>query len=431
MVQTIARRPLPRSLYRQTAPPAPQTDALDHDITAQVAIIGAGFTGLSAALHLAEAGIDAVVVEASEIGWGASGRNGGQVNPGLKWEPEELEHHFGADLGGRMVRLGDAAPRLVFDLIARHRIDCAPRRGGTLRAALSTRAAGEVRDFQRQWAARGADVVAADAREMARLTGTGAYVFGAHDRRGGQVNPLAYCRGLARAALKAGARVFTGTPALKLSRRADGWEVETPKARVRAGRVILATNGYSDDLWPGLRRSVIPVFSSITATEPLPPEIAAPIMPNGVVLYEMSASYAYYRFDDAGRFVMGGRSVLRNATAPEDYRALVAHATRLFPVLKAVEWTHRWNGQVAVTWDHLPHLHEPEPGLLIGLGYNGRGVAMASAMGRVLARRAGGAEAESLDLPVTRISPILGHAGWPLAVKARLKWDRLREAFGR
>lgn len=431
MVQTIARRPMPRSLYRDTVPPAPETGPLDHDIAAQVAIVGAGFTGLSAALHLAEAGIDTVVIEASEIGWGASGRNGGQVNPGLKWEPEELEHAFGPDLGGRMVRLGHDAPALVFDLVARHRIDCSAKRGGTLRAAVSERSTEGVRAFQRQWAARGADVVIAEGKEMARLTGTGAYLLGAHDRRGGQVNPLAYCRGLARAAVKAGARLFTDTPATGLARNAQGWELSTPKGRVSAQRVILATNGYNDDLWPGLRRSVIPVFSSITATEPLPPELAAPIMPNGVVLYEMSASYAYYRLDDAGRFVMGGRSVLRPASAPDDFRTLVAHATRLFPVLKAVEWTHRWNGQVAVTWDHLPHLHEPEPGLLVGLGYNGRGVAMATITGRMLARRAAGGGPETLDLPLTRISPIPFHAGWPLAVKARLKWDRLREGAGR
>ncbi|RTL93025.1 FAD-binding oxidoreductase [Ancylobacter aquaticus] len=431
MVETLARRPMPRSLYRETAPPAPETGALAGDVTAQVVIIGAGYTGLSAALHLTEAGIDTVVLEASEIGWGASGRNGGQVNPGLKWEPDELEQAFGADLGRRMVRLGDEAPGLVFDLIARHRIDCAPKRGGTLRAALSERAAKGVREFQRQWAARGADVVIAEGKEMARLTGTGFYPLGAHDRRGGQVNPLAYCRGLARAALAAGARLFTDTPATRLGRSAGGWEITTPGGRVTAERVILATNGYSDDLWPGLRRSVIPVYSSITATEPLPPELAAPLMPNGVVLYEMSASYAYYRVDDAGRFVMGGRSVLRPATARQDFRALVVHATRLFPVLKAAEWTHRWNGQVAVTWDNLPHLHEPEPGLTIGLGYNGRGVAMATATGRMLARHAAGGGREALDLPVTRIKPILGHAAWPLAVKARLKWDRLRETFQR
>ncbi|WAC25487.1 NAD(P)/FAD-dependent oxidoreductase [Ancylobacter sp. SL191] len=429
MAQTIARRPLPRSLYAKTAIPAPETTALTGDVTAKVAIVGAGFTGLSAALHLAEAGVETVVLDASAIGWGASGRNGGQVNPGLKWEPEDLVATFGADLGGRMVKLGDEAPQLVFDLIAKHGIDCAPQRGGTLRAAISETAATGIRSFQRQWSARGADVVLADAKEMAALTGTGAYRMGAHDRRGGQVNPLGYVRGLAGAALKAGARIFTDTPAVKLTRGTGGWEIATPTGTVRAERVILATNGYSDDLWPGLRRSVVPVFSSITATEPLPAQVRAPIMPNGVVLYEMSSSYVYYRLDDAGRFVMGGRSVLREASAPVDYTALVDHATRLFPVLRAFEWTHRWNGQVAVTWDHLPHLHEPEAGLHIGLGYNGRGVAMATATGRMLARRAAGGGPETLDLPVTRIRPILGHAAWPLAVKTRLKWDRLRETF--
>nr|WP_250152557.1 FAD-binding oxidoreductase [Ancylobacter radicis] len=421
---------MPRSLYAKTAIPAPETTALSGDVTARVAIVGAGFTGLSTALHLAEAGIDTVVIDASAIGWGASGRNGGQVNPGLKWEPEDLVARFGRDLGGRMVKLGHEAPSLVFDLIARHGIDCAPKRGGTLRAALSESAATGIRDFQRQWTDFGADVVLADAREMVRLTGTGAYIFGAHDRRGGQVNPLGYCRGLAGAALKAGARIFTDTPAVKLTRGAGGWEVTTPGGTVRAERVVLATNGYSDNLWPGLRRSIVPVFSSITATEPLPPELVRAVMPDGVVLYEMSSSYAYYRIDDAGRFIMGGRSVLREASAVEDYRALVDHATRLFPVLRAFEWTHRWNGQVAVTWDHLPRVHEPEAGLHIGLGYNGRGVAMATAMGRMLARRAAGGGPETLDLPVTAIRPILGHAAWPLVVKTSLKWHRLRECLG-
>ncbi|MGA0565439.1 NAD(P)/FAD-dependent oxidoreductase [Ancylobacter sp. VNQ12] len=430
MPRTIPRRPLPPSLYADTAPPAPTTTELAGDVTAKIAIIGGGFTGLSTVLHLAEAGVDAVMIEANEIGWGASGRNGGQVNPGLKWEPEELEAGFGPDLGARMVRLGSEAPGLVFDLVERHGIACAPRRGGTIRAAVSPRSAVGVRSYQRQWAARGADVVIAEGAALAKLTGTRAYPLGAHDRRGGQVQPLAYARGLAGAALKAGARIFTGSPALSLARKGGGWRVTTPAGTVTAERVVLATNGYSDDLWPGLRRSVIPVYSSITATAPLPPDIASAIMPNGVVLYEMSSTYAYYRMDEAGRFLMGGRSALRDTSDPHDFAGLVVHAKELFPALDVATWTHCWNGQVAVTWDHLPHVHEPEPGIHIGLGYNGRGVAMATAMGRMLARRATGGGPETLDLPVTSIQPILGHFAWPLAVKSRLKWDRLREVVG-
>jgi glycine/D-amino acid oxidase-like deaminating enzyme len=424
------RRPLPTSLYADTARPAPATPTPAGDLTAKVAIVGGGFTGLSTALHLAEAGIDAVVLEANEIGWGASGRNGGQVNAGLKWNPEELVAGFGPDLGARMARLGAGAPDLVFELIERHGIACEAHRGGTLRVAGPRRSEAGIRDFTRQWRDLGAPVELLERDGIARLAGTTAYPLAAFDRRGGSVNPLGYARGLAEAALAAGARIFTGAPAVRLAREGGSWVVETPTARVRAERVVLATNGYTDDLWPGLRRTVIPAYSAIVATAPLPAEIAARIMPARPVLYEMSAAYAYYRMDVDGRFVMGGRSPLRDTSAMADYRGLIAHATRLFPDLAGATWTHAWNGRTAITWDHLPHIHEPAEGLHIGLGYNGRGVAMGTAMGRMLARRLGGAGREALDLPVTKPAPIFGHVAWPLAVTARLKWELLRDRLG-
>jgi glycine/D-amino acid oxidase-like deaminating enzyme len=430
MPATPARRPLPRSLYAETAMASPPTEPLRGDASTRVAIIGGGFTGLSTALHLAEAGVPALVLEAHEIGWGASGRNGGQVNAGLKWEPESLEATFGPDLGPRMVRLGGEAPDLVFDLVARHGMACAPARGGTIRAAVAPRSEAGVREYQRQWAKRGADVVLLDRPGLAALTGTKAYPLGAFDRRGGSLNPLGYARGLAAAALASGAGIHSGATATGLRRSGSGWQVQTPGGTVRAERVVIATNGYSDGLWPGLRRSLIPAFSAITATEPLPEELAAAIMPARPVLYEMSAAYAYYRVDDQNRFLMGGRSVLRDSSDFSDYRGLAAHALRLFPALRGVAWTHAWNGRTAITWDHLPHVHEPEDGLHVGLGYNGRGVAMATAMGQMLARRAAGGAREELDLPVTRIAPIPGHFAWPLAVKARLHWERLRERVG-
>ncbi|WP_407051485.1 NAD(P)/FAD-dependent oxidoreductase [Methyloraptor flagellatus] len=430
MSVVVPQKPLPKSLYAETAQPAPETAPLAGDVTTRVAIVGGGYTGLSTALHLAEAGIDVIVIEANEIGWGASGRNGGQVNAGLKWEPEELESGFGADLGKRMARLGDSAPDLVFELIQKHGIDCAPVRGGTIRAAVSKRSEAGIRTYQRQWAERGAPVELADAEKMVALTGSHAYSFGAYDRRGGQVNPLGYARGLAKAALAAGARIVTRTAVLGLTQTGAGWTLRTATGTVTADRVVIATNGYSDDLWPGLRRSIVPAFSAIAATAPLPAEIAAAIMPTRPVLYEMSAAYAYYRVDDQGRFLMGGRSVLRDSATFSDYRGLVSHARRLFPALENALWTHVWNGQTAITWDHLPHVHEPAPGLHIGLGYNGRGVAMATAMGRMLARRTAGGTAEELDLPVTKIDPIFGHVAWPFAVKGRLFWEKFRERMG-
>jgi glycine/D-amino acid oxidase-like deaminating enzyme len=423
------REPAPRSLYAETARPAPPTQPLDGDSSADVVIVGAGFTGLAAALQLAEASRDALVVEARDIGFGASGRNGGQVNPGLKWEPERLLATFGPDLGARMVRLGDEAPSLVFDLVRDYAIACEAHRGGTIRAATRESSAPGIAEHMRQWSARGADIALLDRAGIAKRTGTYAYQMGSLDRRGGNLNPLSYARGLAQAAIKAGARIATQTRALSLKREGGGWLMRTDRGEVRGRRAILAPNGYADGLWPRLARSVIPVFSSIVATEPLSPALAAAILPGRASLYEMSALHAYYRLDGAGRFLMGGRGVLRPSSAFADYGHLIAHAKALFPALRSVAWTHCWNGRVAGTPEELPHIHEPEEGLSIALGYNGRGVAMATAVGVALGRRAAGDPVEALDLPVTAIKPIAGHFAWPLAVAARLAWERGREIF--
>lgn len=419
--------PLPPSLYADTAIPPVDLDPLTGDATAEVAIVGGGFTGLSTALHLAEQGVSCIVLEANEPGWGASGRNGGQVNPGLKHEPDALEERFGADLGGRMVRLGNDAPGLVFALCARLGIACHARRTGTIRAAPTAAAEAKVRETVRQWAARGADVAWLDAGESRAATGTGHYRGVMLDRRGGNLNPLSYARGLATAARSAGARVCGATPVRSLRREGSGWAAATPRGTVRAGRVVVGTNGYTGPLVPDLAQSIVPVYSGITATEPLPADLAGSIMPSRSSLYEISARYIYYRVDEAGRFLMGGRSVMHDTHAPADYTVLVRHARELFPALESVRWTHCWNGQVAVTTDELPHLHEPEPGLTIALGYNGRGVAMATAVGRMLARRAAGAPAEALDLPLTPIRPMPLHGFWRLGVAAEMAWSAMKE----
>ena len=427
---SIARRPLPRSLYAETARPAPPEDRLDGDAQASVAIIGAGFTGLSAALHLAEAGRDVIVLEAHEPGWGASGRNGGQVNPGLKHEPDDIEATHGKALGARMAAMGAGAPDLVFDLIEKHQIRCEALRGGTIRAAVSPGSEAEVRRSGEQWLARGAPLELMEADRIAQMVGTTAYRFAYHDRRGGMVNPLGYARGLAEAAQKAGARVCSGSPVTALTRTAEGWLLETPRGQVKAGHVLIGTNGYTGPLWPGLEQSVVPVFSAIAATEPLPAALAESIMPARPVLYEISHRYAYYRIDAAGRFLMGGRSIMRESAQTVDYRSLTDYAVQLFPALKAVGWAHVWNGQVAITADQYPHLHEPAPGLTIGLGYNGRGIAMATAMGRLLARRVLGAGPDELDLPLSPIQPMRFHRFWKLGVALRMAAGGVREKLG-
>jgi glycine/D-amino acid oxidase-like deaminating enzyme len=422
--------PLPPSLYADTAAPAPDTPPLDGDRRASVAIVGGGFTGLSAALHLAEKGVDVVVLEANEPGWGASGRNGGQVNPGLKNNPDQLEVDFGSDLGSRMVALSGNAPNLVFDLIQRHQIACSALQSGTLRSAISRKGIGEIQATANQWIRRGGPVSILDKTEIGTTTGTDRYQSAMLDRRGGQLNPLGYARGLARAAMQQGAAVHGATKVTQARKNGTGWRVETPHGTVTAEKLLLATNGYTDNLWPGLRRSLVPLYSAIASTEPLPEALVQSIMPSRSSLYEIGSITVYYRFSPDNRLLMGGRSVQRDVTAPETLRYLTNYAQRLWPALRDYRWTHGWSGQLAYTPDHYPHIHEPDDNVMVCLGYNGRGVAMSSAMGPELARRLMGGKAANIDMPITTIREMPFHALWRSGVAARVAYGRIRDMLG-
>ena len=426
----FAPRPLPPSLYAATARPAPACPALDGDARASVAIVGGGFTGLSAALHLAGSGVDVAVVEAHEPGWGASGRNGGQVNPGLKYDPDQVEADFGPDLGRRMVAFSGGAPDAVFDLVRGHQIQCEARQGGTLRAAYAAGPAAEVRATVEQCARRALPVELLEGSALERWTGTSRYVAAMLDRRGGTLNPLAYARGLAAAAIHAGARVHGASPARSIARQGRQWAVRTPGGTLLADKLVLATNAYTDEIWPGLRRSVVPVFSGIVATEPLPPGLVARILPDGAALDQNGQITVYYRVDSEGRLLMGGRSRMREGATPETLRWLVRYTGRMWPELRGVRWTHAWNGQLAVTTDHYPHFHEPDPDVLVSLGYNGRGVAMATAMGGEVARRILGTPREQLNMPLTDMREIPFHAFWKVGASLRITYGRIRDALG-
>src|ERR1700682_2510101 len=253
----LARRP---SLYADTAVPPVAAPPLDSDKTGSVAIIGGGFAGLSTALHLSEQGADAIVLEAQEPGWGASGNNGGQLNPGLKLDPDTIEATFGADLGRRMIAFAYNTPVFTLDLIRRLGIECEARQNGTLRAAYHEANAAAVETTAEQCIRRGMPVSVLDRTAAQQATGTDRYVRAMRDARGGDLQPLSYARGLARAALSAGAAIYGRTPATSLQREGGRWRIDTPRAVVRAEKVLIATNGFTDDLWPGLRRTIVPVF---------------------------------------------------------------------------------------------------------------------------------------------------------------------------
>jgi glycine/D-amino acid oxidase-like deaminating enzyme len=417
------------NLYRDTAEPAAATPPLDGDIRADVAVVGGGFTGLSTALHLAEKGAKVVLLEAEEPGWGASGRNGGQVNPGLKHDPDTVERDFGPDLGRRMNALAGAAPQFVFDLIQRHGISCEARRNGTLRAAIAPKHAAAVRVTVEQMRQRQAPVELLSGKELADMTGTDRYQVALFDPRGGDLNPLSYARGLARAAMGAGAAVHGRTRAMSLHRQGELWQVSTPSGTVTAPQVVLATNGYTDDLWPGLRRSVVPVFGAIAATAPLPDSVARAVMPSRAVLYESGAITVYYRVDAGGRLLIGGRGPQTEISSTAPLAHLLNYAHKLWPALKDVAWTHAWGGRLAMTQDSYSHWHAPAKGVMACLAYNGRGVAMATSMGALVAKRILEPSAPC-DMPITDLQPIPLHGLWPLAVRGAILRGRISDFLG-
>ncbi|HXV22635.1 MAG TPA: FAD-binding oxidoreductase [Alphaproteobacteria bacterium] len=425
----VAHPTEPRSLWAATAKePAPVVPALRGDAKADVAIIGGGFTGLSTALHLAEVGVDTLLLEAEEPGFGASGRNGGQVIPGLKYDPDELVTLFGSERGERINEISGGAADFVFGLIKHHGIACSPVRKGWIQGVHARSKLDIVKRRVEQWGRRGAPVRFLDEAEIARMTGTDRYFGGWLDERGGMIQPLSYARGLARAALAAGARIHGRSPALKLIQEQKGWRIQTPDGAVTAERVIIATNGYTDDLWPGLKRSLVPVNSFQVATQPLSDNLRATVLPGGQPLSDTRRLLLYFRLDPDGRLLMGGRGAPYGEARIDRYERLRRAAGRLFPQLNnGLDWEFFWSGKVALTADHLPHIHKPAPGLTAALGYNGRGVALASRMGKLLADHILGAPAEALGLPVTSIRPM---PFWSLrqpAVSALIGWYRLRD----
>ena len=419
---------LPDSLWAATAPADSSDPRLEGQQASDVCIIGGGFTGLSSALHSAEAGADVILLEAAEPGWGASGRNGGQVIPGFKLDPDDVVKRFGSERGEQLVEFSGGAPDLVFDLIRRHRIDCHARRECWIHAVHGRAALVEEEERARQWRARGADVEMLDRSETQALLGTNRYIAGALDRRGGWLQPLAYARGLARAARQAGARLFAASPATGIVQSAAGWRVETPAGSVDAAQVFVCTNAYTEGLWPRLSRSLIPVVSYQAATEPLSDDLRQTILPKGHCASDTHRLLKYFCIDPEGRLVMGGRGRFLENPGRDSFSHIVKSIERFFPQASRAKLQFFWSGRVALTLGHFPHIFDLGPGLWAGGGYMGRGVAMATAMGTLLAKCAGG-DVANLPFVPTKPKPIPFHALRRPGIELAVAWKRLQDAW--
>jgi glycine/D-amino acid oxidase-like deaminating enzyme len=417
--------PLAPALWSATAPPAPPTPPLEASARADVCVIGAGYAGLSTALALAGRGVQTIVLEAREPGWGGSGRNGGQVIPGLKYDPDELEAMFGPERGPRLVDFAGGAADAVFDLIARHSLDVPHVRSGWIQGAHSQATVDLVKRRAGQWERRGADVSFLDKTETDRHLGTTQYLASWIDRRGGAVQPLAYTRALVRAAQAAGAVIRGESPASGLERRDGRWIVTTRGgARVTADRVVMCTNAYGGDLWPRLKQTVIAPNSYQIATVPLSDNVRKSILPFGQVSSDARRLLVYFRLDDQGRLIVGGRGPLREPQGNADWAHLEAMLPRLFPQAQGTPIAFRWCGRVAITRDFLPHLHAPAPGLLIDIGCMGRGIALQTAMGQAMAEYVATGNEAALPLPLTPVRPLPLYGLHNAVAAAFIAWYR-------
>ena len=374
-----------QSLWRNTCREHVDAPPLQDDLTVDLAVIGAGYTGCSAALTAAQAGGSVALIEAQEVGHGGSGRNVGLANAGLWLPPEDIRQHLGVAAGDRLIDLLAAAPGDVFDLIDQHDIDCEPVRNGTLHCAHSAQGLADLQRRHEQLGATGAPVELLSADEAAHRTGSAAFHGALFDPRAGTIQPLGYVRGLARAAARVGARVFAHSPVQTLSHDGDVWTLTTAQGTVRAKSVIQATNAYHQGL-PATAPAYVPVYYFQFATAPLSDNLRSSILHGGEGAWDTGLIMTSFRMDDAGRFIIGAMGDLGHAGSGAHRAWIRRKLAALYPQLAGQELIEGWHGRIAMTSDHIPKITQIGPNALSAHGFSGRGIGPGTVFGRMMAQ---------------------------------------------
>ena len=420
----------PGSYYAATATQMAAFPALQGATRADVCVVGGGYTGLSAALHLAERGFDVVLCEAHRMGFGASGRNGGQVGSGQRQDQDWLERHVGREQARRLWDLAEEAKALVKALIARHAMPVTFHPG----VAMACYADTEVRDahayadrLRRDYGYDQIDALDHDA--MQRLIGSRAFKGGVVDRGAGHVHPLNYALGIAAAAAKAGARLHEGSEVTRIDHGARP-VVHTAHGSVTCDHVILAGNGYLGGLEPKVAARVMPINNFIVATEPLGSR-ASEVLAENVAVADTRFVVNYWRLSEDNRLLFGGGESYGYRFPADIAKVVSKPMLAIYPQLRDTRIDFAWGGTLAITMNRLPCFTRPAPNVLSASGYSGYGVALATLAGKILAE-AVAAQSERFDLLAS--VPQAAFPGgvalrWPLLVLA-MTWHAMRDRLG-
>jgi len=386
-VNALAPSPLHAPSYYAATVAHPVAGApLEGAHTCDVCVVGGGFTGCAAALHLARRGLTVKVLEQSRLGWGASGRNGGQVHVGLRRDQNSLEGKLGASDAHKLWDLALGARDHLDALIETHGIEC-DYRSGLLHADHKARYTRATRRYvaHLQEAYGYTHIRYVDQEEVRTLIGTDAYYGASFDARGGHLHPLNLVLGIARGAQSQGAQLHEGAEVLKVARTGGAFVVTTAQAQVRASQVILACNGYLRGISREVEAHVMPINNFIAVTEPLGADRAAAIVKHGYAVADSRFVVNYYRMTVDHRLLFGGGENY-SYRFPKDVAGFVRpYLLRVFPQLAAVHIDYAWGGTLAITPTRMPFIREIEPGFYNASGFSGLGVVLAPYAGKIVA----------------------------------------------
>jgi gamma-glutamylputrescine oxidase len=387
----------PQSYYAATARPFAPLPELPGDIETDVAIIGGGYSGLSAALNLVERGYRVALVDQARIGWGASGRNGGQINTGLRKGPVELIARYGRDRAKALFDLAEEGRAIIRERVKRHRIRC-DLRSNTLYVAHRPGQEGwmraEVETLEREFGYSKAIFVPRD--ELGEHIGSDAFHAGIADWGGGHLHPLNYALGLAQAAIDAGASLYEHTRATAVEEIENRVAVSTDKGRIKASYAVIACDAYLDTLEPRIAGRIMPIANFIIATEPLSEAEATALIPNDACVCDTRFVVNYFRLSADRRMLWGGGEKY-TPTPPPDIPAFVRpHMVKVFPQLADKKIEYGWSGMVGITMSRLPNLGRIG-NVFYAQGYSGQGVAITGIAGKLIAEALSGT-AERFDV---------------------------------